>query len=145
MATAECKHQYIVKCEKRIDRIGLTFQFEHNGEVTWWQRRQDFEEEEGEAGTWWMKAAAASYELSAARIKGAPGATAAANAVPNISMGDLRIETGLADGMARIELSYYNYDMRKATQEACYSYKIPAAKLAAAFMEAAAVIREAEK
>ena len=141
--TAESKNLYVVKCERQIDRVGLTFQFEHNGEVTWWHRRQDFEEQDGEAAMWWMKAAAESYEHCAARLVGATDV--AANAVPIITMGDLRIETDPKDGMTHIELSYHNYGMRKATLEAHYSYKIPSAKLAAAFIEAAAAIREAEK
>lgn len=140
MSASEGKKQYVVKCERLTDRVGLTFQFTHSGRVTWWQRRQDFEENDGEAGTWWLEAAATSYEQCAARLTGPAGAVAA-NAVPNISMGDLHIETNPTNGMARIEIAYHNYGGRKATEEAHYSYELPIALVAAAFTEAAATIR----
>jgi hypothetical protein len=144
MAVAqESKKQYVVKCERQIDRIGLTFQFERNGEVTWWHRRQDFEEVDGEAAAWWIKAVAGSYELCAERLV-RPIANVVEPTVPNISMGDLQIETSPTDGMASIKMSYYNCGMRRPVLEAHYSYKIPVAKLAAAFTEAAAVVRKAE-
>lgn len=140
MSAVESKKQYVVKCERQTDRIGLTFQFEHNGQVTWWQRRQDFEEEEDSgSGAMWARAAAKSYEQCAARLM---GLAVPEDTVPNISMGDLDIEIDPEDGMALIEMSYYEYGARRATLEAHYSYKIPSRTLALAFTEAAMAIRK---